>query len=134
MSLAAADRRSIAVLVALLLLFGGGTQWWAARRDDAIGHDLQRLAREGDIQMLSSQTCGYCGEARSWLGSRGVRFEECFIERDAACAQRWKALAMPGTPVLLVKGQAQLGFDPERVLRVLDSGRSGGAVFGAMTH
>lgn len=119
MSVARADRRSIGVLVVLVLLFGGATQWWASRHDDALGRDLQRIARTGDIRMLSSETCGFCAHARSWLSSRGVPFYECFIERDSACAQRWRELALPGTPVLLVKGQAQLGFDPERVLRGL---------------
>ena len=113
------DARSIGVLVALVVVIGGANQWLAQRHDDALGSRLQRVARPGDIEMVSSESCPYCARARRWLDARRVVYAECFIERDAACAERYRALAMPGTPVLLVRGQAQLGFDPERVLRAL---------------
>lgn len=119
MSATSSDRRSVAVLVVLVLLFGGASRWWASRQDDAIGRSLQAVARSGDILLLSAQSCAFCTEARQWMNSRGVPFDECFVERDAACAQRWRALALPGTPVVLVRGRAQLGFDPQRVLHAL---------------
>ena len=62
--------------------------------------------------MLSSVTCVFCARARQWMQSSGVPFSECFIERDAQCAAQYQALMAPGTPVMLVRGQAQLGFDP----------------------
>lgn len=118
----AAERRSVLLLILLVLLFGGAGRWWAMRHDDAIGRAMQAVARDGDIRLLSSETCVYCAEARGWLSRREVPFEECFVERDTACARRWQDLAMPGTPVVLVRGQPQLGFDPERILRALESG------------
>jgi hypothetical protein len=48
-----------------------------------------------------------------------VRFSECFVERDAACAQRYQATGGRGTPTLLVRGQLQLGFSPQQVLAAL---------------
>ncbi|MCU0966750.1 MAG: hypothetical protein MUF08_17270 [Burkholderiaceae bacterium] len=51
-----------------------------------------------------------------------VAFDECFIETDAACAARFEALRAPGTPVLLVRGQLQTGFDAQRVLGALSRG------------
>lgn len=122
MSGPAADRRSVVVLILLVLLFGGGTRWWATQRDDAIGRSLQTAARSGDIRLLSSETCAYCIEARAWLRRREVPFDECFVERDPACARRWQELGLPGTPVVLVRGRPQLGFDPERILRGLEAG------------
>jgi glutaredoxin len=116
------DARSIGVLIALVLAFGGLSQWWALRHDDAIGSQLAGLARPGDIEMVSSVTCVYCARARAWMQARQVPFGECFVERDPACAERYRALAAPGTPVVLVRGQAQLGFDPERVLHALRAG------------
>ena len=44
-----------------------------------------------------------------------VPFSECFIERDTACAAQFEAARAPGTPVLLVRGQALVGFDAQRV-------------------
>lgn len=116
------DARSIGVLVALVLAVGGASQWWAQRHDDAIGSELAARVRPGDIELVSSVTCPYCARARAWMQARQVPFGECFVERDAACAARWRALGTPGTPVVLVRGQAQLGFDPERVLRSLRAG------------
>lgn len=116
------DRRSLAVLVALVIGIGGASQWWSLRRDDTLGHEIAALARPGDIRMLSSETCAFCTRARHWMNARGVTFGECFVERDAACAERMRALGLAGTPVLLVRGRAQLGFDPERLRQALQAG------------
>ena len=40
----------------------------------------------------------------------------------ATCAAAYQALRAPGTPVLLVRGQALLGFDPARIDGVLVHG------------
>jgi arsenate reductase-like glutaredoxin family protein len=65
--------------------------------------------------MLASDTCVYCAKARDWFGAHKVPFHECSIERDLACAARFRAVMSPGTPVLVVLGQIQLGFEPRRV-------------------
>lgn len=114
--------RSLAGLLALVLLFSLGSAWWRGRGEDALGARLAAAARPGDIRMLSSLTCVYCERARLWLGAQRVPFSECFIERDAACAQQYRALGARGTPTLLVRGQPQLGFDPQRVLAALQPG------------
>lgn len=55
------------------------------------------------------------------MTAQRVSFSECFIEQDADCAARYRALMAPGTPVLLVRGQAQIGFDPKQVLHRLQA-------------
>jgi hypothetical protein len=52
-----------------------------------------------------------------------VPFAECFIETDGACRQDFNALGAPGTPVLVVRGRAQLGFSPEQVSQTLQRAR-----------
>jgi glutaredoxin len=106
-------------LVAIVLAASAGSQWWAQQQDGRIGSELAALARPGDIRMLSSETCTYCSQARSWMSRQHVAFSECFVERDAACAARYRASMMSGTPVVVVRGQTQLGFDPSRVMRRL---------------
>jgi glutaredoxin len=108
--------RSLLVLVLLILVASGGSQWWHGRSQQRLGQSLAALAQRGDIRLLSSDTCAYCTLARSWLTEHRVAFDECFIEREAACRAQFDALQAAGTPMVLVGGQAQTGFDPERVL------------------
>jgi len=109
------SRRSLITLAALVLAASGASSWWAAHRQQQVGSQVAKLAKAGDIRMLSSQTCGICTTARLWFNEHRVPFAECFIETDAACAADFAATRSPGTPVLLVRGVAQVGFSPERL-------------------
>jgi len=105
----AASWRSLWALAALVLAVSVASPLARQWQDQRTGSALAALARPGDIVMLSSVTCTYCAQARAWFTAR-------FIELDAACAQRYRALMAPGTPTLLVRGQRQVGFSAERVL------------------
>ena len=112
----AAQVRSLAGLLLLVLLLSGASEWWREHQATALGRQLALASRPGDIQMLSSLSCVFCDRARRWMGVHQVPFTECFIERDADCARRYQALGARGTPTLLVRGQAQLGFSADHVL------------------
>ena len=112
----------LVLLVLLALLASAGTQWWLGRQQHEIGAEVAALARPGDIRMRASDTCGVCITARQWFAENRVAFSECRIERDAACQQAFERSGSPGTPVLLVRGQALLGFSPQRLQRVLQPG------------
>lgn len=114
--MSAAPQRSLVVLVLLVLAVGGATEWWRDYQATQLGRQIAALARPGDIQMISSVTCPFCERARRWMTVQQVPFTECFIERDAACAERYQALGARGTPTMWVRGAAQLGFSPQRVL------------------
>lgn len=109
------SRRSLIGLAVLVLAVSGASQWWTGRHADRLGAQVAALARPGDIRMLSSTTCGFCTVARLWFTEQKVPFSECFIESDAACAAEFAAHRAPGTPLLLVRGQPQLGFSAERI-------------------
>lgn len=111
--------RSLAGLLALVVLVSMGSDWWAKRHQRTVGEELALRANAGDIQLLSSDTCAPCVAARTWLQRHSVAFSECSIERDAACKTLFEASQAPGTPVLLVRGQVQVGFKPERLLQSL---------------
>lgn len=111
--------RSIAVLLALVIGASAASQWWAQGSEARRGKQLAAAARPGDIRMLSSETCVYCAAARRWMTEHSVRFDECFIERDAQCKLLYEAAQARGTPTLLVRGQVQIGFDAARVLAAL---------------
>jgi glutaredoxin len=122
-----AQRRSLISLVLIVLLVGGAAEWWRARQAAQLGREIAALARPGDILMISSVSCPFCEQARRWLTVQQVAFGECFIERDAACAERYRALGAQGTPTMWVRGQAQRGFAPQQVLDRLQSAPAGGA-------
>ena len=121
MSFSRREAWALAAVVAVVGLAQVGWRWQVEQRQGAA---LAAVARAGDIEMISSLTCVYCAEARRFLTQHQVPFNECFVERDAACAARYQALGARGTPTVLVRGQAQLGFDAERVTAVLAAPRS----------
>jgi glutaredoxin len=113
-------RRSnaLAVLLVGVLAWGVGRVVQTQVRDGQ-ADALRAVARPGDIRMLSSVTCIFCTKARQYLTEHRIPFEECLIEKDAACLADYKRLGASGTPTLLVRGQRQLGFDPLRVTAAL---------------
>jgi glutaredoxin len=112
---------SVGVLVALLLATSAAMQWWHGSSERRAFAQLATLAQPGDLLMLSSVTCPYCEAARHALKRHGVRFDECFIERDAQCKALYDATQQRGTPTLLVRGKPQLGFDVKRVTAALEA-------------
>ena len=103
-----------------LLVIGGIAAlagWFTAQ--DRLGAEVARLAKPGDIHMIASQDCTVCHVARRWFDEHRVAFSECTIEHDAQCRAEFTALRAQGTPVLLVRGQAVMGFEPHRVRQLL---------------
>ena len=117
---AAASRRGAWIgLVALVVVVAIGMQVFARWSQGRLGEQLAAAARPGDILMIGSVTCVYCAVARAWFTENRVAFDECLIERDPACADTYRALNAPGTPVMLVRGQRLLGFDAQAIGRAL---------------
>lgn len=113
--------RSLVVLAVLIAALSGGSQWLAGRMHDRLGDEVVRLARPGDIHMISSVTCPYCVQARQWLTENEVPFTECFVERDEACRTAFEALPVRGTPTMVVRGQVQTGFSAQKVRDALQA-------------
>lgn len=112
--------RSVFGLVALVAGVALANAGWGEWQSQRLGVQVARGARAGDIEMLSSVSCAYCNAARAWFGEHAVPVRECFIERDAGCAARFTALQGLGTPLLLVRGERQVGFSPARVAEALN--------------
>jgi len=111
--------RSFASLALVVVVAAGVAEgaraWVHHQRAEA----LRAVARPGDIRMLSSTTCIFCTQARGWLNRHALPFQECFVDLDAGCAEEYDRLGRPGTPTVLVRGQAQRGFNAERITRAL---------------
>lgn len=115
----ATRRREWVRLAVVAIAAVAAMEWWSGRSAGKVGREVAQAAAPGDIRMLSSTTCGICTAARLWFQRHEVAFEECFIDRDAACAAQFETLRMPGTPVILVRGRPVLGFDPQRLREAL---------------
>ncbi len=116
--------RRFASLGLLLFSVWGCTQalqLWSASQS---GSEAATNAKPGDIQMISSVTCVYCAKARAWFTEQKIPFSECFVEREEACAAQYRGLLAPGTPVIVVRGQPQIGFSSQRVVAALRAGQS----------
>jgi glutaredoxin len=107
-------------LLILVLAVGAASQWWTTRRQTEAGAAVAAQARPGDIRMLSSETCSICASARAWFDRHQVPYTECLIERDPACRQTFDATGSPGTPVIQIRNQTQIGFDPARIREALE--------------
>lgn len=115
-------RRSWLRPVVIALAAWAVLQSWQNYRDQQAGVALALLAKPGDIVMLSSETCAYCKTASRFMTDNNISFRECFIETDTACADSYRAQQSPGTPTLLVRGERQVGFSPDRIAKALGGG------------
>jgi glutaredoxin len=113
------DSKSLLFLLALVVGVGFAMERYRDWANDKVGRQVAAYARPGDIQMLSSVSCPYCDRARAWFTLHQVPFNECFIERDEACAARFQASLSRGTPTLFVKRKRLVGFAPQAVLDAL---------------
>ena len=110
-----ASRCSLLGLAVVVACTAALSSWWARHSQQVLGERVAALAAPGDVRMLSSESCAICTVARRWLTEHRVAYGECFIERDPACRAAFEATAAPGTPVIVVRGQPQLGFSPRRL-------------------
>ena len=115
-------RREVLVLGAIILSVTALSTWWRNHQSAQHGPTVAALAKPGDIRMFSSVTCVYCTVARQWFVTHQVAHSECFIERDADCLAQYRAFQLPGTPLLLVRGQLQRGFSPAALYERLTAG------------
>lgn len=75
---------------------------------------------EDEVVMFATAWCKYCKKARSLLEERGVKFTEYDIEKSEIGAAKYKAVRGSGVPVLVIGGQVVRGFDPNKIVRLLD--------------
>jgi glutaredoxin len=115
------SRPQLLFLFVMLMAISTASAWWVRHKQMQAGEQAAALAQAGDIQMFSSVTCGICAEARHWFHQNQIAFNECLIEKDAACRSNFERSGAVGTPLIVVRGQAQLGFNRAQVLRALQS-------------
>lgn len=88
---------------------------------------------KGPVTIYTRPECTACRWAKRFLATRGIAYTEVNVAQDAA-ARRWVTIRAGGeTPVIVVEGEVMVGFDQERLKRLLGvshgrlTGRSGEA-------
>jgi glutaredoxin 3 len=77
-----------------------------------------------DIKIYTTPTCGYCHQAKKFLGELGVKYTEYDVSRDRAAAEEMVGLTgQMGVPVIVVDGQVVVGFNRARLEQLLAAGK-----------
>lgn len=67
----------------------------------------------GKVTILSAQWCGVCRQAKAYMKSRKISFEEWDIDQSDYARSKIRELGAKGVPVILVGKQKMVGFSPE---------------------
>ncbi|MFQ5341752.1 MAG: glutaredoxin family protein [Anaerolineae bacterium] len=83
-----------------------------------------KVAGSRRIRLYSAPLCYACHQAKNFLETRGLPFQEIDISKNAHAAR--ELIGKTGArrvPVIEVGGQVVLGFDRARLTRLLDYSR-----------
>jgi glutaredoxin 3 len=77
-----------------------------------------------DVKIYTTPTCGYCHQAKSFLGQLGVKYTEYDVSQDERAAEEMvRASGQMGVPVIVIDGQVVVGFDRGRLQALLAGGK-----------
>jgi glutaredoxin 3 len=62
----------------------------------------------------------FCGKAKEFLSQTGFVFEERDITKDLSAVEELERLGLMTTPVIVIDGEAVIGFNQKRLEELLD--------------
>lgn len=82
-----------------------------------------RRAADAKVELYTTNWCGYCRAAKSFLKKKGVPYVEYDIEKDRAAKERKRKLSPgSGVPVAVINGRVINGFSPGSYESALNRG------------
>lgn len=72
-----------------------------------------------NVVVYSSNTCGYCVEAKKYLDAKGVAYTEKNVSTDVQARKELMAQGFMGVPVIFVDEEIIQGFDKKRLDELL---------------
>lgn len=73
------------------------------------------------VKVYSSPFCPYCVTLKEFLKEKKIEFEEINVAKDKQAAEEMiKKSGQTGIPVVEIDGQIVVGFDKERIIRLLN--------------
>jgi len=72
------------------------------------------------IKVYSTSICPYCTTLKEFLKERGIEFEEIDVSQDEKTMKEMvEKTGQMGVPVMEVDGEIIIGFDREKIIRIL---------------
>ena len=103
--------RALLILVAAFLLIQNAAPI-ALFLDGGLHYDA---ARDGQVVLLGTSSCGYCARTRAYLRAGGVPYRELDVERDPEGRRRFEEIGGFAVPILLVGDVVVRGYDPDAI-------------------
>ncbi len=78
--------------------------------------------RQPRVVVFSTPTCPHCRTAKRYLQQKGIRFTDVDVSRDDRAARDMVRISgQQGVPVITVNGRPVVGFDRQKLDRMLDA-------------
>jgi len=71
------------------------------------------------VVVFTSNTCGYCHQAKDYLNEKNVEFEERNVSTDTAARKELISKGIMGVPVIYIEDEMIQGFDKSRIDKLL---------------
>ncbi|MCT4595080.1 MAG: glutaredoxin family protein [Anaeromicrobium sp.] len=71
------------------------------------------------VLVYSSDSCIYCKEAKEYLNSEGVDFEEKNVSKDMNARKELMKMGFMSVPIIKVDDEVIQGFDKEKLEELL---------------
>jgi glutaredoxin 3 len=83
----------------------------------------RKKKRAPRVVVFSTPTCPHCRTAKRYLQQKGVRFTDVDVSRDERAARDMVRISgQQGVPVITVNGRPIVGFDRQKLDRMLEQG------------
>jgi glutaredoxin 3 len=73
-----------------------------------------------DVIMFTTQTCSSCKRAKNFLFQNKIQFEQKDINIDAKAREELQRRNISGVPTFLIGKDFVTGFDPAKILKLVD--------------
>lgn len=74
------------------------------------------------VKVYSTPTCPWCTVAKKYLASKNINFQEVDVSKNReAASEMVKKSGQRGVPVLDINGSIIVGFDQNRIDRLIQS-------------
>ena len=77
--------------------------------------------RRPKVVVFSTPTCPHCRTAKRYLQQKGIRFTDVDVSQDERAARDMVRISgQQGVPVITVNGRPVVGFDRQKLDRMLE--------------
>lgn len=108
-------------LIAIVVVLAVIQEWDAINRFINPPPNYAEIPHE-QVLLYSTSWCGYCDKARTFMDENDIDYYEYDIEKSSEGRKQHDALGGGGIPVLLVNDEVVRGYDPQKILKLLNEG------------